>query len=165
MQLFFLSSTEQNFLLRRRGWDIFVWRNVSVLEGVLGAARYCAEGTICNDRRSLQIQLGVWGRCEAPSRSRAGPRGQAPGSSEDASFYSTKNGPKIDAFCPGIVVEIIRTGRQKISVNERTEKVRQSLCAKTCWILAPKLLLDDDWPVHSKNRIWNDRRKGIHGNN
>ena len=39
----------------------FAWRNVSVLEGELGAARYCAEGTICNDRRSLQIQLGFWG--------------------------------------------------------------------------------------------------------
>ena len=29
------------------------------------------------------------------------PRGKAPGSSEDTSFYSTKNGPKIDAFLPG----------------------------------------------------------------
>ena len=62
VQLFFLSSTEQNcFLLRQRGWGIFVWRNVSVLEGELGAARCCAKGKICNDRRSLQIQLGVWG--------------------------------------------------------------------------------------------------------
>ena len=64
------------------GWDSFVWINVSVLEGVLGAARYCAKGTICNDRRSLQTQLGAWGRCEPPSRSRAvpwwGPRGQSP---------------------------------------------------------------------------------------
>ena len=45
----------------QRGWGIFVWRNVAVLEGELGAARYCAEGKICNDHRSLQIQLGVWG--------------------------------------------------------------------------------------------------------
>ena len=30
-----------------------------------------------------------------------GPGGEAPGSSEDTSFYSTKNGPKIDAFLPG----------------------------------------------------------------
>ena len=74
-------------ILLRRGWDIFVWRNVSVLDDVLGAARYCADGTICNDRRSLQIQLGVWGLCEL-------------GSSEDTSFYSTKNGPKIDTFLP-----------------------------------------------------------------
>ena len=28
VQLLFLSSIEQNFLLKRRGWDIFVWRNV-----------------------------------------------------------------------------------------------------------------------------------------
>ena len=55
---------------------------------------------------------GSGGRCELTSRS----RGKAPGSSEDISFYSTKNGPKIDAFLPpGIVVEIIRIGRQKIS--------------------------------------------------
>ena len=47
-----------------------------------------------------------------------GPGGEAPRSSEDTSFYSAKNGPKIDAFCPGIVVEIIRIGRQKnISEN------------------------------------------------
>ena len=60
-----------------------MWRNVSVLEGVLGAARYCAESI---DLRSLQIQP-------------AGPgQGEAPGSSEDTSFYSTKNGSKIDAF-------------------------------------------------------------------
>ena len=38
----------------------FVWRNVSVPEGEIVAARYCAEGTIGNDRRSLQIQLGSW---------------------------------------------------------------------------------------------------------
>ena len=44
-----------------------------------------------------------------------GPGGEAPRSSEDTSFYSAKNEPKIDAFCPGIVVEIIRIGRQKIS--------------------------------------------------
>ena len=44
-----------------------------------------------------------------------GPGNEAPGSSEDTSFYRTKNEPKIDAFCPGIVVEIIRIGRQKIS--------------------------------------------------
>ena len=30
-----------------------------------------------------------------------GPGGKAPGSSQDTSFYSTKNGPKIDAFLPG----------------------------------------------------------------
>ena len=30
-----------------------------------------------------------------------GPGGEAPGSSEDTSFYCTKNGPKIDAFLPG----------------------------------------------------------------
>ena len=94
-------------------------RNVSVLEGELGAARYCAEGTICNDRRSLQIQLGVWGRCEPPAgpgqRPGGGPGGEGPGSSEDTSFYSAKNGPNIDAFCRDIVVEIIRSGRQKIS--------------------------------------------------
>ena len=52
----------------------FVRRNVSVLEGELSGARYCAEGTICNDRRSLQIQLGVWGAVSPP----AGP-GQRPG--------------------------------------------------------------------------------------
>ena len=30
-----------------------------------------------------------------------GPGGESPGRSEDTSFYSTKNGPKIDAFLPG----------------------------------------------------------------
>ena len=30
--------------------------------------------------------------------------GMAPGSSEDTSFYSTKNGPKIDAFLPGYYI-------------------------------------------------------------
>ena len=30
-----------------------------------------------------------------------GPGGEAPGSSEDTSFYSTKNGPKIDSFLLG----------------------------------------------------------------
>ena len=76
-----------------------MWRNVSVLECVLDATRYCAEGTRCNDLRSLQILLGV----------------EAPGSSEDTSFYSTKMGLQLMHFCPGIVVEIIRIGRQKIS--------------------------------------------------
>ena len=62
VQLFFLSSTEQNFFTQtKRMRYFFVWRNVSVLEGKHGAARYCAEGTIFDDRRSLQIQLGVWG--------------------------------------------------------------------------------------------------------
>ena len=51
-----------------------MWRKVSVLNGILGAARYCATGTIWNDRSSLQIQLGVWGRFEPP----VGP-GQHPG--------------------------------------------------------------------------------------
>ena len=55
--------------------------------------------------RSFQIQLGVWGRCEPPSKPWAalwwGPGGDAPGSSDDTSFYSTKYGPKIDAFLPG----------------------------------------------------------------
>ena len=84
VQLFFLSCTEQiSFYSDKEDGVFFVWRNVSVLEGELVAARYCAEGTICNDRRSLQIQLRVWGRCE------------------DTSFYSTKNGPEIDAFLPG----------------------------------------------------------------
>ena len=78
-----------------------MWRNVSVLEGVLGAA-------------SHKPQYGMTvGRCKYSW----GPGGETPGSSEDTSFYSTKNGPKIDAFLPGycIVVEIIRIGRQKIS--------------------------------------------------
>ena len=96
-----------------------MWRNVSVLEGELVAARYCVEGTICNDHRLLQIQLGVRGAMSPPAgprqRTGGGPGGKASGSSEDTSFYSTINGPKIDAFLPGIVVEIIRIGRQKIS--------------------------------------------------
>ena len=44
-----------------------------------------------------------------------GPGGEAPGSSEDTSFYSTKMCLKLMHFCRGIVVEIIRIGRQKIS--------------------------------------------------
>ena len=73
---FFLSCTEQNFFYSdKKDGVFFLWRNVSVLEGELVAARYCAEGTICNDRRSLQIQLGVWGRSE---RCGGGPGGQAP---------------------------------------------------------------------------------------
>ena len=112
------------FYSDKEGGVFFVSRNVTVLEGEVGAARYCAEGTICNDRRSLQIQLGVWGLCEPPSRSREapwwGPRGEAPGSSEDTSFYSTKMGLKLMHFCPGIVVEIIRIGRQKyINISQR----------------------------------------------
>ena len=43
--------TAEFFLLRRRGWDIFVWRNVSVREDVLGAARYCAEGTMAHSHQ------------------------------------------------------------------------------------------------------------------
>ena len=98
-----------------------MWRNVSVLEGELVAARYCAKGTICNDHRSLQIQLGIWGgHCEPPAgpgqRPGGGPGGEALGSSEDTSFYSTKNRPKIDVFLPGYCsAGIIRIGRQKIS--------------------------------------------------
>ena len=109
-----------SFYSEKEDGVFFVWRSVSVLEGELGAPRYCAEGTICNDRRTLQIQLGVWGAVSPPAGPGqlfgGGPGGEAPGSSEDTSFYSTKNGPKIDAFCRGIVVvEIIRIGRQKIS--------------------------------------------------
>ena len=85
-----------------------MWRNVSVLEGVLDAARYCAEGTIYNDRTFVGRCKYSWGSGGAVSPP-AGP-GQRPGgcpgveapeSSEDTSFYSTKNGPKIDAFFPG----------------------------------------------------------------
>ena len=36
----------------------------------------------------------------------AGPGGKAPGSSEDTSFYSTKNEPKVDAFLPGYVKSV-----------------------------------------------------------
>ena len=32
-----------------------------------------------------------------------GPGSEAPGSSEDTSFYSTKNGPKIDVFSAGVL--------------------------------------------------------------
>ena len=47
--------------------------------------RYRAEGTICNDRRSLSMPTGVWGLCEpqaGPGQSPgAGPGGEAPESS------------------------------------------------------------------------------------
>ena len=81
-----------------------MWKNASVLD----AARYCAKGTICSDRKSLQIQLGDWGTGGAVSppagsgqRSGGDPGVETPGSSEDTPYYSTKNGPKIDAFLPG----------------------------------------------------------------
>ena len=47
-----------------------------------------------------------------------GPGNEAPGSSEDTSFYRTKNEPKIDAFCPGIVVEIIIKNWQTKNISE-----------------------------------------------
>ena len=61
---------------------------------------------ILNMGRSLQIQLGGLGGAVSPpaspgKRSGGGQGGEAPESSEDTSFYSTKNGAKIDAYLPG----------------------------------------------------------------
>ena len=78
-----------------------------------------------------------------------GPGAEAPGSSEDTSFYSTKMGLKLMHFCRRIVVEIIRIGRQKISqkitfIFYTNEGVRilnwwiswlllRNFCVKTFW--------------------------------
>ena len=71
---FFFLLQGRIFFTQTKRMGYFVWRNVSVLEGVLGAARY-----ICNDRRSLQIQLGVWGAPGAPQQRLGGdPGGEAP---------------------------------------------------------------------------------------
>ena len=48
-------------------------------------------------------------------RSSGGPWGEAPGSSEDTSFYSTKNGPKIDALWPGYCSRNYMNWQTKIS--------------------------------------------------
>ena len=57
---------------------------------------YCAEGTICNDRRSLVYAAGGLGGAVSPL---AGPGqsaggGEALGSSEKFAFYSTKKRAK-----------------------------------------------------------------------
>ena len=44
-----------------------------------------------------------------------GPGGETPGSSEDPSFYSTKNGPKIDAFLLGYCSGNYKNWQTKIS--------------------------------------------------
>ena len=56
----------------------------------------CSEGTICNDRRSLLCTAGGLGGAVSPladpGKSAGG--GEAPGSSEETAFYSTKKRPK-----------------------------------------------------------------------
>ena len=49
----------KNFFTQTMRMGYFFVEKCFSPRGLLGAARYCAEGTICNDRRSLQIQLGV----------------------------------------------------------------------------------------------------------
>ena len=96
----FLYRAEFFTQTKRMGY-FFVWRNVSVLEGELGAARYCAKGTICNDRGGQGSAVSL--PAGPGQRPDAGPGGGASGSSEDTSFYSTKSGSKIDAFFAGIL--------------------------------------------------------------
>ena len=58
----------------------------------------CAEGAICNDRRSLLYTAGGWGCCLAgPGQSAGG--GEAPGSSEKFAFYSIKRGQNTFVWC------------------------------------------------------------------
>ena len=78
------------------------------------------KGTASLIGRSFQIQLGVWGRCEPPSKSRAAPwrrpRGaEPPEALKILHFTVPKMGLKLMHFCLGIVLEIIRIGRQNIS--------------------------------------------------
>ena len=72
-----------------------------MLQDIVPKAQYAMTVGRC------KYSWGSGGRCESPpppagprQRPGGGPGGEAPGSSEDTSFYSTKNGPKIDAFLP-----------------------------------------------------------------
>ena len=102
MQLFFLSSTEQNFFTQTKRMGYFcVEKYFSPRR-----TRCCkkAQYAMTVGRCTYGWGSGGGGAVSHPAgpgqRPGGGPRSEAPGSSEDTSFYSTKNGPKIDAFLP-----------------------------------------------------------------